>query len=120
MENKKYEISDFSQFIGVFAILLLVVSLAVSMEMLELRPLGVGIMLFGIFYFGSFTRWSHLGYQRDRATNQKFHWVIFIIVFAILAAITFLYGLALFLHHYDIDQLIDIYSKAGRWIDSIK
>lgn len=103
MDNKKVE---FYGNIAHLSLVILVISMTVSIFTRDLRPFGCGIALFGIFYFG-FTTF---------VAFKKLSWLLGVL-FGMLGIFIFVGGIALFLHHYDIDFLFNLYFQLAYLID---
>jgi apolipoprotein N-acyltransferase len=113
METKETKLSTPKEVLPLLSMFTILISLSISIEKHDLRPIGVGIILFGVLYFGSFSYWFYLMYKRDRDVMS----IVTITMMLILAISLLLFGLALFLHHYDIDGLINFYSNIAVCID---
>ncbi len=99
-----------------FAVLWLVISLVISLVQQDLRWIGSGMFCFGVFYFGTMTVLAIKKFDSKIWILDKYSNVVFIVVLGIFSLLISLYGTALFLHHYDIDGLIDLYVRFGHWI----
>lgn len=103
MEDKKLFPYQFLPLMGLFAA---VCSLFLSTIFRDLRYAGCGIVLFGLLYLGTFSLWFFI---------KRF--IVSGILFSILAIFVISWGLAIFLYHYDIDYLLNLFEEFARFIE---
>jgi apolipoprotein N-acyltransferase len=115
MKTKETKLSAPKEALPLLSMFAILISLTISIEKHDLRPIGVGIILFGVFYLGSFSYWFYLMHKRDRDVMS----IVTIVMTLILALSVSLFGLALFLHHYDVDGLINLYKNLTTYINKI-
>lgn len=100
--NKTNDILTALAYLSVLALAFLILP---SAQNRDVRYIAVGIILFGILYFGSL---SFMCFKKVPIPS------LVLLIFGIFTAG---FGVALFLHHYDIDQLFNIYKQFGKFID---
>jgi hypothetical protein len=87
---------------------------SVSLYEKDLRYMSVAILIFSVCCLGHLAYWSWHMYKRDRGEFwfQDIFSLILAILFSLLSVGLFVYGIAVFLHHYDIDALINLYIES--------
>lgn len=98
--------------LALFSIPLLTISLFVSAAARDCRYIGIGFIVFGMFYFGSMS-YPFLD-RREDAYDVILGTVLVVFGFAFIGA-----GTGLYLHHYDIDIIFNFYKKIAHFIDTI-
>lgn len=104
-----------SSTIALFSLIASLILGAISLYETDLRYFGVGIIIFSVGYMGHFAYWSWCMYKRDDKGKVVSHDVFSFILALVLSMSSvglFFYGIAVFLHHYDIDALINLYIES--------
>lgn len=104
--EKSNKINNVLDVLARLSILAVVLTVFPSAENHDIRYIAVGIILFGVLYFGSFSL-SLMCFQKVFIPS------IILLIFGIFTAG---FGVALFLHHYDIDQFFNLYKEFAKFI----
>jgi hypothetical protein len=108
-ESKKYEII---QILAGFSVFGMPVGLILSLENQDLRYLAVAISLFGLFYFLALGVYGIMkGYHTSDVFISKIFTSFLLGIWLLLGLIIFIYGISLFMHHYDINWLNDFFCE---------
>lgn len=103
--EKSNKTNDVLTVLAYLSILAVAFTIFPSVENRDLRYIAVGIILFSVLYFGSL---SYMCFKKVPVSSSV------LLIFAILGTG---FGVALFLHHYDIDYLFNLYKQSGKFID---
>ncbi len=103
--EKSNKINDVLGVLARLSVLAVAFTIFPSIENHDIRYIAVGIILFGILYFGSL---SFMCFKKVPVPS------FILLIFGIF---TVGFGVALFLHHYDIDQLFNLYKDFAKCID---
>ncbi len=114
MENSSQKTSELPQILAGFSVLAFILLGATSIFQEDFRYVATGLMLFSLFYTGYFALffWKN----RRKMVLDKITCLIFFLFFLSATLLIFFYGVSLFLHHYDIDWLYQLYVKGFKMI----
>ena len=103
---QKDKFSETGSLLALLSLGIMVISAIPSTYLKDIRWFSMGVMCFGIFYFG------FMGLFFGRRVSDIADG-LFTLIFSSIAIFVFFYGIALFLWHYDNNILIDYYIKFG-------
>lgn len=94
---------------------------SVSLYEKDLRYMSVAILIFSVCCLGNLAYWSWVMFIRDKGEEVSHDIFSFILalLFSGISVGLFVYGIAVFLHHYDIDVLINFYTDFFKKIDQL-
>lgn len=119
MNSKKF--GEILQIIGGISIFTLMVSVFLSAEQKDLRYVATGIIIFSICYFGGMAlHFSLIIKERRNPVDNIMEIVFSLFLWLSMAIPLLLYGISLFLHHYDIDELYNLFLILFKKINSLK
>lgn len=90
---------------ALYSIFLLLHSIAYSIYLYDIRPIALGIIIFGMGCFGLWTYWFFL---------LKYYFPMLLMLF--LSLLTSMYGIGIFLNYYGIDVIFNFYKEIGNFI----
>lgn len=103
-KNKRFEKSKNLGLIGLF---ILVVTLFLSIAFLDVRYFSAGIIFFALTYWQHFVIWLIVMIRREIKPIDKILPVVNLILCFFIYIVLIVWGIALFLWHYDNNYLID-------------
>ncbi len=98
------------------SVVFLLIGTMISIEQQDLRHIATGISLFGIFFICFFAYpkegWG-IFFQSNNSAPEKIIYFISTIIIIAVGFSFFLYGVSLFLHHYDYDTVFNFLRQRG-------
>jgi apolipoprotein N-acyltransferase len=102
---KKEKTNPPYDFLPILSLSLLVISMFISIFLYDIRPIAMGITIFGMGYFGLFAYWLFL---------KRFY---FPMLFALIGSILIsMFGIGIFLNYYGIDVIFNFYKEIANFL----